>query len=841
MVTLVAPAGAGKTLGVAGWLRRAGSPSALGGVTWLDAARDLDASRLSDALGEAAPRTRGGTPSMVVVDDAHHLGAEAISVLDTWLDAAPQHLRVVLISRWDLPLTRLPSQLLGHLTEMRGDILRLTPDESEELIGQHLGPTDPEVLAGIASRAGGWCAALVLAARLVAASPDRVETVRRMSDGTSPVTDQVVNEVFSTLTSRERHLLLCTASEGEVSAATAVHLTRDHGAGLVLDGLVSTGLLVTRSQPRPPALPYPATSSSAAAADTAFRIHPLLVEVVRRRLAAGGVDVERARATVLRAVRLDIARGAPDKAFGRLVDLGLAEAAAEQMVEQGTRLLTRGQAKEVVAFARRWPDAVEAHPEGWFVLAVERWMNGDVTSAMHWLDRLCATRTEPGPRSDRMVAQRLCARVMRARAGFELLAPAVEDAQAAVDSNAFASTPSELQPQLLAELGIAQMRLGHLGAAETNLARAARLGDELELPAHAAGALTHLAAVYFMRGRERVAEQLAGHALASLQQVGTDFPIARRRAELYAELAAMSTLPPRVAEPEDRSAEGALHPADVTTHVWHEILTARKHLARGSVISAEQTLQAVMGVNGLPQHLRATVLIERGFLAALGDDHTGLRGFAAELAAHGSLGESMLLQGLVADLTGDVKVAIGHFATAADLVVMEQPPCRPLALVCRAQLLHARGDLDAARASMSAALRSTESRSNYVPFLGWTRHGTAVHALLGELVGASPDPWLDQLLDLTRAQPDITASLAPSTATSRERSSGTAPLVTASLSPRERDVLRELARGATYADIALGLFVSENTVKTHVSSLYSKLGASRRSEALSVARRLELL
>ena len=61
------------------------------------------------------------------------------------------------------------------------------------------------------------------------------------------------------------------------------------------------------------------------------------------------------------------------------------------------------------------------------------------------------------------------------------------------------------------------------------------------------------------------------------------------------------------------------------------------------------------------------------------------------------------------------------------------------------------------------------------------------------------------------------------------------------LSPREREVLGELARGATYADIAAALFVSENTVKTHVSSLYSKLGVSRRSKALAVARGLRLL
>ena len=62
-----------------------------------------------------------------------------------------------------------------------------------------------------------------------------------------------------------------------------------------------------------------------------------------------------------------------------------------------------------------------------------------------------------------------------------------------------------------------------------------------------------------------------------------------------------------------------------------------------------------------------------------------------------------------------------------------------------------------------------------------------------------------------------------------------------SLSPREREVLGELARGATYADIGSRLFLSPNTVKTHVSSLYAKLGVSRRSDALAVARAHHIL
>jgi DNA-binding NarL/FixJ family response regulator len=52
------------------------------------------------------------------------------------------------------------------------------------------------------------------------------------------------------------------------------------------------------------------------------------------------------------------------------------------------------------------------------------------------------------------------------------------------------------------------------------------------------------------------------------------------------------------------------------------------------------------------------------------------------------------------------------------------------------------------------------------------------------------------------------------------------------LTPREREVLALLARGLGNKQIAWELSVSEHTVKYHVSSLYAKLGAGSRTEAL---------
>ena len=56
-----------------------------------------------------------------------------------------------------------------------------------------------------------------------------------------------------------------------------------------------------------------------------------------------------------------------------------------------------------------------------------------------------------------------------------------------------------------------------------------------------------------------------------------------------------------------------------------------------------------------------------------------------------------------------------------------------------------------------------------------------------------------------------------------------------SLTDREHDVLRLMARGATNAEIAESLYVAEATVKTHVGSIFAKLGVRDRAAAIVFA------
>jgi DNA-binding NarL/FixJ family response regulator len=61
------------------------------------------------------------------------------------------------------------------------------------------------------------------------------------------------------------------------------------------------------------------------------------------------------------------------------------------------------------------------------------------------------------------------------------------------------------------------------------------------------------------------------------------------------------------------------------------------------------------------------------------------------------------------------------------------------------------------------------------------------------------------------------------------------------LTPREDEILQLLARGASIAEVAGGLYISQSTAKTHVARLYDKLGAGNRTQAVMAAVRLGLV
>jgi DNA-binding CsgD family transcriptional regulator len=61
------------------------------------------------------------------------------------------------------------------------------------------------------------------------------------------------------------------------------------------------------------------------------------------------------------------------------------------------------------------------------------------------------------------------------------------------------------------------------------------------------------------------------------------------------------------------------------------------------------------------------------------------------------------------------------------------------------------------------------------------------------------------------------------------------------LTPRELEILALIAEGLSNKEIAERAYVSENTVKTHSSRVFEKLGARRRTQAVQLAKKLRLI
>jgi DNA-binding CsgD family transcriptional regulator len=81
----------------------------------------------------------------------------------------------------------------------------------------------------------------------------------------------------------------------------------------------------------------------------------------------------------------------------------------------------------------------------------------------------------------------------------------------------------------------------------------------------------------------------------------------------------------------------------------------------------------------------------------------------------------------------------------------------------------------------------------------------------------------------------------PLAADSAPFSPDTARRQTLGITPRELEILNLIARGLSNREIAAQLFVSENTVKTHCSRAFNKLGAARRTQAVQRGKELGLL
>ena len=261
--------------------------------------------------------------------------------------------------------------------------------------------------------------------------------------------------------------------------------------------------------------------------------------------------------------------------------------------------------------------------------------------------------------------------------------------------------------------------------------------------------------------------------------------------------------------------------ADPYLLTYTRLLEACALTARGDATAAARVLDA-QGV--VSAHPPAYLARHTAIIRLLGDahlgDHASIRAEAGRLTESGWPLDAALASAIADGLDGRPDAGLATLAEVADRLPAEGT-LAAAAAVTRVALLQRLGtpeSLEAAQAGVPDVLgRTGRHRLLWILSMGW---------LLS--------PGFGSLLESpARTGPHQEFARAALVAFDR------GPVAEASehdLTDRELDVLRQVALGGSNADIAAALFITENTVKTHLAAVFRKLGVDRRSTAARVAR-----
>ncbi len=372
-----------------------------------------------------------------------------------------------------------------------------------------------------------------------------------------------------------------------------------------------------------------------------------------------------------------------------------------------------------------------------------------------------------------------------------------------------------LLPSAMLQTGITRMVFGDLTGAESTLRTAYQNSPrdgEGYIRRDAAGKLGLLHALQGDAAR-------AGAWLRRKNQTGTTpgslTPTIERSPVLARALVAIDRLRPDHLAPllplidQEFTEERTWRPFITYVHARRSLLWGDRHealrLVEEELQSEAAWLAAPSTMGPLLAAIRVDLLLSLGLAGAarsvLGaaSPHPALQPAAARLAL----------------LTGDDTAA--HVAMAHD--VTRPPGPRGELLLVAAIARHRQGDAEGAVESLTEAWQTTRAAGSLLPFAMVPRQ---------------------DLHQVATAVPEVEALL------NREplrRTPGPfgRPITLIRLTARERRVLNRIADGGTLQEIAAEMFVSYNTIKSQVRSLYAKLGANSRAAALTNAARHGLL
>ncbi|QLJ01919.1 helix-turn-helix transcriptional regulator [Streptomyces sp. NEAU-sy36] len=820
-------AGAGKTLLVADWA--AAHP---GRVAWLtaqmagkgrgtfwayllqalrlagvtlsdDVGLPAEAGRVDDALLTrlAAELSAREAPVTAVIDEYDRVtDPEIADQLEFVLRHAGPGVRLVLVTRTEplLPLHRY--RAADAVTEIRNDELAFTPGEAAELLALHGLRLPADEVTALLTRTRGWAAGLRLCALAAQGTQDPRTYLKEFEADRTTIGDFLLAEVLKRQRAETQDLLLRISVLDRFCPALADTLTGRADAELILTGLHRENAFVEDL------------------GHSSFRLHPLFRDILRAHLRARhpGLETELHR----RAAAWLRHAGPLGETLEHAAAAGDWEAAADALVgDLALGDLLAGPRAEALAelFSALGPEP--RTPATDLVRAALALSRGDLDRGLPPLER--AARALTAERTGDPAAARLGCALLHTLAARLTGAPARAETAARQAAELRREIPAPLldrhpEPAALlrTHLGAARLWAGRYGEARAALTAVADTGRT----AATAQALALLALLDHLEGRPGRAERRALAALSGADRPGPAVPPGAGLATLVLAAVAADRDEP------DRAEAFLAAPADArgdpVTEAERAIVTGRVRLARGDTEGAlEAADRMALTEETSPWAEAHTALVAAGAHLAEGRPE-----LAVKLLTDPPGEEPLCLVG-----AARAELAAGRPANAAELLDRIPPHhgLGPLvtvpAALARAQWYGAEGDPAARRRLVAQALREARRERLRRPF-------------------REAGPWLAPLLAGMPLRALAEGWLLPGAP--RPDGTGRAdepPPVVEELSGRERDVLVRLADMMSTEEIAADLYVSVNTVKTHLKSAYRKLSVNRRHDAVRRARELGLL
>lgn len=747
-------------------------------------------------------------PIHLVLDDLQEIREpEALASLDTLLRNAPPTLHLVLGTRYAPPLGLPRLRLEGLVRDIDRSRLGFTEAEADALLRLHDVELSAPQLSLLLSRTEGWAAGLRLAAMSLAKTSEPSQLLAEFAGDDRAVADYLVGEVLERQDAEVLDFLLATSVCERLTAELARHLSGREDAGSLLDELERTNSFIT------------------ALGHSYYRYHPMLRQYLRAELSRRGQQT--ARDLHHAAAKWFEARGETLTALEHAAAAEDDELLADLLTGHALRHLTSGEGTRVRRVLRRVAPSTRRSPTVAAVAALVELDAGNPGAARE----LLRPEPEPAPRAQPEPALRPGRpAVVPVTAGVVALgyARSTSDARAVRRLLAFPG-PGTAEPDLdmLLHLhrGEAALWLGDPASAAADLGHAQLLALGEHRPWLTLAASAALASAALQAGDLDAAEVAALDALGLAARHGWDASPAAAQArsalgwvryQRMDDQAAM-TLTGVIAGENGR-------PPPSPDELGSRLLDAFARYAgatdRRAIVQDIRDIWRLRRPGHVqPQLVAVAAFVEQALALAVGEGQWAMEAGARTRELLGDTAEVAVMHAVMLAHRGRARTARQMLAP----VLRGELPLVSVLTTIEAWLWEARLALrldDRQRADVAIA----EAVSRAAPgrlIRPFQRGGDEVNELLASTAGTfgHQEPFVGRVRSIVRP----------------------GGLADGLLTVRELELLSELPSLRTADEIAASMYLSVNTVKTHIRGIYRKLEVNNRRDAVTSARRRGLL